>query len=103
MFRTMTNKEAGIVAQKGRDGVDIISVYPGSPAYESGLRTGDTVLSIDGRVSYPRDNITRTLTVKYMAHVLKRIRRGKIQESEWKVRHRDQERTLRVTAADGSP
>lgn len=60
-------------------------------------------MSIDGRVSYPRDNITRTLTVKYMAHVLKRIRRGKIQESEWKVRHRDQERTLRVTAADSSP
>ena len=102
VFRTMTNIEAGVVAQKGRDGVDLISVYPGSPAYESGLRTGDTVLSIDGRVSYPRDNITRTLTVKYMAHVLKRIRRGKIQESEWKVRHRDQERTLRVTGADRS-
>ncbi len=102
VFRTMTNEEAGIVAQKGRDGVDLIEVHPGTPAYESGLRTGDTVLSIDGRVSYPRDNVTRTLTVKYMAHILKRIRRGKIQESEWKVQHRGGERTLRVAAAEGS-
>ena len=102
VFRTVTNEDAGIVAQKGRDGVDLIEVHPGSPAYESGMRTGDTVLSIDGRVSFPRDNITRTLTVKYMAHVLKRIKRGKVQESEWKVRQRGRERTLQVAAAEGS-
>lgn len=102
VFRTLTNEDAGIVAQKGRDGVDLIEVHPGSPAYESGLRTGDTVHSIDGRFSFPRDNITRTLTVKYMAHVLKRIKRGKIQESEWKVRQRGRERTLQVAAADGT-
>ena len=102
VFRTMTNEDAGIVAQKGRDGVDLIEVHPGSPAYESGLRTGDTVRSIDGRVSFPRDNVTRTLTVKYMAHVLKRIRRGKIQESEWTVRHRGRERTVQVASGEGS-
>ena len=103
VFRRLTSREAGIVAQRGRDGVDHVEVLPASPAYESGLRTGDTILLIDGRVAGPKDKFTKVLNVRYLAHILKKIQKGKIQESEWTVRHRGQERTLRVTGASGSP
>ncbi len=40
---------AGLWANLGGDGFDVIDVYAGSPAAEAGLEDGDRILAIDGR------------------------------------------------------
>ncbi len=102
VLRALTSEEIGIVARKGRNGVDLIEVLPASPAYEAGLRTGDTILLIDGEVADPRDKLARVLTVKYLSRILKKIRKGKIQESEWTVKRLNREYAVRVKGDSGS-
>ena len=96
----MRNDPAGIYYWQGRDGIDLIEVLVDSPAYEAGLRTGDTLLKIDGEKVLRRDE-GREVVSTDPRDVLKEIRRGKIQESEWTIQHRGQERTVRVISGTG--
>ena len=97
----VTGEAVGIVAEKGREGIDLLEVLVGSPAYEAGLRTGDTVLKINGRKVLRVDE-GREIVSRDLIDVLKEIRKGKIQESKWTVQHRGLERTVRVRGESGS-
>ena len=89
---------AGIFYRQGRVGIDLIEVLVGSPAYEAGLRTGDTVLKIDGEQALRKADGGAVVSID-LSDVLKKIRRDKIRESRWTVVHRHQERTVRVKRA----
>ena len=91
---------AGIYYWQGKDGMDLIEVLVDSPAYEAGLRTGDTLLKIDG-ARVVRMDTGREAVFKDPNDVLKEVRKGKIQESGWTIRHRGQERTVRVISETG--
>ncbi|HEX4376607.1 MAG TPA: S41 family peptidase [Steroidobacteraceae bacterium] len=43
----------GVEVVQGKDGISIIHCMDGSPAQRAGIRTGDTILSIDGRMVDP--------------------------------------------------
>jgi C-terminal processing protease CtpA/Prc len=45
----VTLDEIGIEMLEGRSGIDLINVQVGSPSYEAGLHTGDTILEIDDK------------------------------------------------------
>ncbi len=40
---------AGLWVNLGEKGFDVVDVYDGAPAAEAGLKTGDTILAVDGR------------------------------------------------------
>ena len=97
---SVSNDPAGIYYWQGKDGMDLVEVLVESPAYEAGLRTGDTLLKIDGEKVLRRDE-GREVVSRDPRDVLKEIRRGKVQESEWTIHHRGQERTVRVRSGTG--
>ena len=94
------NEAPGFYYRQGRGGIDLVEVLADSPAYEAGLRTGDTLLRIDG-ARVLRMDAEREVVFKDPNDVLKEVRKGKIQESDWTIRHRGQERTVRVINETG--
>lgn len=71
IWKKNAQKDADIGARlfKRKDGlVEILDVYPGSPAYNSGLSAGDIILTIN------KENATQRYSMK---HIIKELIRGK--------------------------
>jgi len=39
----------GVLYQESREGVEVVQIYPGSPARTAGLAIGDTIVAVDGQ------------------------------------------------------
>ena len=75
--------DLGFVVRGGQFGLDLVDVRPGSPAYESGLRRGDRIVTVDGKrlVSYRTDGSRRTLKPQDLFKTIDRVRSGRAGES----------------------
>lgn len=54
----------GVVVQPTREGLEVVRVFDGSPAQHAGLRTGETILAVNGRLLRGLSSSTATGLVK---------------------------------------
>ena len=89
------DSDVGIASTElGVEGIDVLEVLVGTPAYESGLRTGDTITEVDG---------ARLLEKAVdLSSIVRKVRRGGMSESVWKVLNRGRERTITVSGVRSS-
>jgi putative serine protease PepD len=59
--QTIERPYLGVSTAAGAAGVEVQEVTPGGPAQRAGLRSGDVVLSVDGRTVSEPDDITDAL------------------------------------------
>ena len=91
--------ELGIVHRNSKDAVELIEIFPGSAAYEAGLRTGDSITKIEGRsvMAWLDQNVGES---RDFLRVLNKLSRGRISSLEATVMHRFEPREIRFVTED---
>ena len=86
--------EVGIVHRNSKEAVELIEIFPGSPAYQAGLRTGDFITKIEGRsvMNWLDQNVGES---RDFSTVLNRLYRGRIRSLKATVMHRFEPREIR--------
>ena len=91
----VSDSDIGIASTElGVEGIDVLEVLVETTAYESGLRTGDTITEVDG-IGVLEKSVN-------LPSIVRRIQKGGMDESIWKVLNRGRERTIKVSRVNSS-